>query len=109
MENENIKIALAMLKEYDMAQPMPTEFHEGTIGTAIDILEKEKEIDILTVVTYNDCHGNGDNRSVMCITNDFERWLEDHNSTRVADGNEPENKEEFDLVSFMPKIYHKEE
>ena len=58
----------------------------------------------LKLVYYNDKHGRGQ-RSFECVTNDFDKWLEGHNSERKADGNEPEEKDEFDVESITPILF----
>jgi hypothetical protein len=54
------------------------------------------------IVQYNDRYGNGNDTNIECIVeskDDFYKWLKQHNVDREADGNEPENEEEFDLIS----------
>jgi hypothetical protein len=53
------------------------------------------------IVQYNDRYGNGNDKFNECIVEsekDFKRWLKQYNKERVADGNEPEGEEEFDLL-----------
>lgn len=53
------------------------------------------------IVQYNDCYGNGDNKTIECLVKDkktFKKWLKQHNIDRKSDGNEPEDVEEFDLI-----------
>ena len=55
----------------------------------------------LYIVQYNDRYGNGTDKNLECIVKsheDFYKWLEQHNSERVADGNEEESADEFDLI-----------
>ena len=59
----------------------------------------------LYLVTYNDCYGNGDDTSVEGITNDPDKWLEEHNQGRENDGEEPEHKEEFDFERISLYLY----
>lgn len=53
------------------------------------------------IIQYNDCYGNGDNKSIESVIEkraDFNKWLKQHNKDRKAEGNEPESKAEFDLI-----------
>ena len=53
------------------------------------------------LIKYNDCYGNGDDDSIEVAVSkrsDFKKWLKKHNAERKADGNEPENEDEFDLI-----------
>ena len=53
------------------------------------------------IVQYNDCYGNGDQKqNEVLVKNEagFWKWLKQRNKERVADGNEPEGEEEFDLL-----------
>ncbi len=53
------------------------------------------------IVQYNDCYGNGDNKSIEALVEskeDFNHWFEQHNKDRENDGNEPECEDEFDLI-----------
>jgi len=59
----------------------------------------------LLLITYNDRYGNGDDKSVEGVTNNFNLWLKEHNENRIANGDEPESQEEFDLTIIAPKIY----
>jgi len=55
----------------------------------------------LYIVQYNDRYGNGTDKNLECIVKsheDFYKWLEQHNSERVTDGNEEESADEFDLI-----------
>ena len=60
-----------------------------------------KEINRIYLVRYNDSFGaTGDQESIegfLTKASDFSRWLKKHNAERVADGNEPEDADEFDV------------
>ena len=56
-------------------------------------------------VTYNDCYGNGDQTSLECVTNDFEKWFAEHNEDRENDGEEPEDREEFTVEELSVALY----
>jgi len=54
------------------------------------------------IVQYNDRYGNGDDKKIECIVRDknmFKKWLNQWNKERKEMGNEPENPEEFNLIS----------
>lgn len=58
----------------------------------------------LYIVQYNDRYGNGTDKKLECVVKsheDFHKWLEQHNSERVADGNEEESTDEFDLIPIQ--------
>ena len=55
----------------------------------------------LYIVQYNDCYGNGDQKSNEVLVKDeatFWRWLKQRNKERIAEGEMEEQVEEFDLI-----------
>ena len=55
------------------------------------------------LVRYNDCYGNGDNKTDEIIVkskDDFNRWLKERNEEREEAGEIEENAEEFDLIEL---------
>jgi len=53
------------------------------------------------IVQYNDCYGNGDQKSNEVLVKDeatFWRWLKQRNKERIAEGEMEEQVEEFDLI-----------
>ena len=40
-------------------------------------------------------------------TDNFERWLKDHNESRIADGNVPEKADCFHIQEIHPILYNK--
>ena len=53
-------------------------------------------------------HYKGDEnnpRTFEGVTDNFEKWLEEHNKDRVEEGNEPECAEEFDVELIHPFLY----
>ena len=53
------------------------------------------------IVEYNDCYGNGDQKSNEVLVKDeatFWRWLKKRNKERIAEGEMEEQVEEFDLI-----------
>jgi len=53
------------------------------------------------VVQYNDCYGNGDNKTLEVIVenhNDFKEWLKQRNEEREEFGECEESEEEFNLI-----------
>jgi len=62
----------------------------------------------LLVIMYNDCYGNGGDTSIECITDDFDRWFEEHNKSREEEGEMEEKEDEFDVIEMCPIIYNKE-
>lgn len=53
------------------------------------------------VVQYNDCYGNGDDKSLEVIVeshNDFKEWLKQRNEEREEYGECEESEEEFNLI-----------
>ena len=53
------------------------------------------------IVQYNDRYGNGTDKSNEILVEskkDFEAWLVLHNEEREAEGNEPDDEDEFDLI-----------
>tara|TARA_R100000656_G_scaffold114651_1_gene87088 strand:- start:267 stop:470 length:204 start_codon:yes stop_codon:yes gene_type:complete len=63
----------------------------------------------LYAVYYNFEGRNYEPRELECITDDFDKWFEEHNKNRIADGGEPEDTDEFDVEEISPIIYNKEE
>ena len=61
----------------------------------------------LYAVYYNFTGWNCRPRELECITDDFDKFLEEHNKDRVADGNDPEGRDEFDVEAISPVIYNK--
>lgn len=45
---------------------------------------------------------NGD---LVSVTNNFEKWLEENNKQRIADGEEPENSATFYIEEIELDIY----
>lgn len=45
-------------------------------------------------IYWYDSYGN---KSLMDITTDLDRWLEENNKQRIADGEEPEELSDFDI------------
>lgn len=60
----------------------------------------------LKLITYNDCHGNGDT-NIECVTNNFKKWLKKHNKERKADGENPEHEDEFDVDDIDFLLFNK--
>jgi hypothetical protein len=53
------------------------------------------------IVQYNDCYGNGDQKSNEVLVKDeatFWRWLKKRNKERITEGEMEEQVEEFDLI-----------
>ncbi len=53
------------------------------------------------IVQYNDCYGNGDQKSNEVLVKDeatFWRWLKKRNQERIEEGEMEEQVEEFDLI-----------
>ena len=63
----------------------------------------------LVAVYYNFEGRNYQTRELECITDDFDKWLEEHNKDRKADGEMEESKDEFDVEPISVIIYNKEE
>ena len=42
-------------------------------------------------------------------TNNFKKWLEEHNKRRVEEGNEPEGVEEFNVEPIALSLYEEKE
>lgn len=61
----------------------------------------------LVAVYYNFEGWNHQPRELECITDDFDKFLEEHNKDRIADGEEPEGRDEFDVEPISPIIYNK--
>ena len=40
-----------------------------------------------------------------CTTDNFEKWLEEHNARRIADGNEEENANDFKIEEINTILY----
>lgn len=56
---------------------------------------------MIYLVEYNDCYGNGDDKSIEGYVNskeEFDNWLKERNKEREAEGESEESSEEFDLV-----------
>ena len=46
-----------------------------------------------------------DNGELEGVTNNPDKWIMNHNSNRWEDGEEPEEKDEFNFILTVPKIY----
>lgn len=66
-------------------------------------------MDRVILVMYNDRYGNGNKSIEGYVTSEkeFKKWLKSHNERRVAEGDEPEGAEEFDLIE-LKNILNKE-
>ena len=56
------------------------------------------------VVQYNDCYGNGDNKTLEVIVeshNDFKEWLKQRNEEREEFGESEEFEDEFNLIPLI--------
>lgn len=62
----------------------------------------------LLAVYYNFEGRNYQPRELECITDNFDKWLKEHNKDRIADGCEPETEDEFDVEEISPIIYNTE-
>ena len=51
---------------------------------------------------------NSEPRELECITDDFDKWLEEHNKDRKADGEMEYEDYEFDVEEVFIKTYNKE-
>ena len=51
-------------------------------------------------------HGN--ERIYEGTTDNFEEWFKQHNKERVADGNDEEKADEFDVEEIHPILFNKE-
>lgn len=51
----------------------------------------------------------GNSRTYEGTTDNFEKWLKEHNEERVASGNMPEDAEDFDVETIYIKYYDGEE
>jgi len=40
-----------------------------------------------------------------CTTNNFKKWLKEHNARRIADGNEEEDVDDFEVEEINPILY----
>ena len=55
----------------------------------------------LYLVEYNDCYGNGNNKSIEVIVRDrnaFLKWLDERNAERDEMGEIEESEDEFNLI-----------
>ncbi len=57
---------------------------------------------------YNIFYSYGGEYTYEITTDNFEKWLEQHNKDRVESGNEPEDKSEFDVVPIDVATYNEE-
>tara|TARA_R100000458_G_C8056348_1_gene101270 strand:- start:80 stop:496 length:417 start_codon:yes stop_codon:yes gene_type:complete len=53
-------------------------------------------------IYWNDGFGNTD---LIATTNNVDRWLEENNERRIADGNEPESLDDFEIEEANAYIY----
>ena len=56
-------------------------------------------------VFYKDWNYN--KKEYECTTDNFEKWLEEHNARRIADGNEKEDTIDFLVEEINPVLYEK--
>ena len=70
---------------------------------------KGEKMKNLVAVYYNyEGEFNSEPRELECITDDFDKWLEEHNKDRIADDEMEENAYEFDVEPISIIIYNKE-
>ena len=50
----------------------------------------------------------GDEPKYEGTTDNFEEWLKQHNKDRVADGEDEESEDEFDVEEIHPILFNKE-
>jgi len=50
-------------------------------------------------------HDGCGNRDYVATTNNLDKWLVDHNEWRVAEGNEPESLDDFEIEEAYACIY----
>ena len=50
-------------------------------------------------------HDGCGNRDYIATTNNLDKWLVDHNEWRVAEGNEPEDLDDFEIEEGNSYIY----
>jgi len=51
----------------------------------------------INIIYWTDCFGTQD---FVAATYDVDKWLEQNNKARVADGNEPESLTEFQIEKY---------
>ena len=56
-------------------------------------------------IYWYDCYGN---RSLMDTTNNVDKWLEENNKQRIADGEEAERLDQFEIEEVETIIYSEE-
>jgi len=50
----------------------------------------------------------GNPRTYEGTTDNFEKWLKEHNEERVSEGNEPEDADDFDVELIYVQHFNKE-
>lgn len=48
---------------------------------------------------------NSNEKTYEITTNNFKKWLKEHNAERVSDGNEPEKDYEFKIIPVEMRTY----
>jgi hypothetical protein len=47
-------------------------------------------------------------KSLEAVTNNPEKWLQEHNESRIADGNEPEELDDFIIEELYGEIIYED-
>lgn len=80
--------------------------HQRITQYVIDA-ERKKQMTLYNVFYKGDSNGNS--YSYQATTDNFEKWLEEHNARRIADEFEVENANEFKVEQIDLYLYNEEE
>lgn len=58
---------------------------------------------------FNVYYNYDDSMTYETTTDNFKLWLEQHNEQRLADGNMPDDEEEFEVQEVILILFEKEE
>ena len=93
-----------MIEEYCSGQP-----HIKSCSLYNGIREKSNNYDMgmqnYKDRLYNIYYSYLDGNTYEATTNNFDRWLKEHNNRRIAEGSEPESTDDFRIEEITPIIY----
>ena len=56
----------------------------------------------LYIIHYRE---DDNSKTFECVTNNFDKWLEEHNSRRDFENNEKENEDDFEVEEISLRLY----
>ena len=67
-------------------------------------MKQENTLTLYNVFYLDETYG--DSPSYEVTTDNFDKWLEEHNKNRIAEGAEPEEADDFEVEEIYPKLFN---